>query len=200
MKNALKFPIIVSHKVSLKKLSGVIEIKGKIKTGMVRIGFNEVGIFDRKYERTIWKTECKIIFNGDCSIGHGCRLSVGKDGVLSFGKRFQMTANSSIVCEKEISFGNDCLVSWECLFIDNDYHSLYDETGKITNEAAPIIIGDHVWFGCRCTVLKRVVIQNNSVVAAGSIVNRRFSEAGVLIAGHPATIVKRNINWGPREG
>jgi serine acetyltransferase len=36
---------------------------------------------------------------------------------------------------------------------------------------------------------------NNSVVATGSVVVKKFMEEGVTIAGNPTKIVKRGINW-----
>ena len=39
-KDAIKFPVVVSHKTIFKELKGSIKLE-KIKTGMVRIGFGE---------------------------------------------------------------------------------------------------------------------------------------------------------------
>ena len=42
---------------------------------------------------------------------------------------------------------------------------------------------------------KNVSIADNSIVGWGSIVTRRFDEPNVVIAGIPARIVKRGIDW-----
>ena len=53
-----------------------------------------------------------------------------------------------------------------------------------------IKIGDNVWIGWNCTVLKGVQIGKNSVVAAGSVVLRGKYPNNSLIAGNPAKVVK----------
>lgn len=55
IKNAFKLPIFVRYNVCCESLSGKVEIKssGGIFRRMMTIGFGEVGIFDKKHERTI---------------------------------------------------------------------------------------------------------------------------------------------------
>ena len=45
---------------------------------------------------------------------------------------------------------------------------------------------------------KNVKIADNSIVGWGSIVTKEFNEPNVIIAGIPAKIVKRGINWDRR--
>lgn len=47
-KQAVKLPILVSNKVYLKSLLGKIIIECPISTGLIQIGYGEVGIFDNK--------------------------------------------------------------------------------------------------------------------------------------------------------
>ena len=44
-------------------------------------------------------------------------------------------------------------------------------------------------------ILKNTKISDNSIIGAGAIVNKKFEEKNVIIAGVPAGIIKRNINW-----
>ena len=53
-----------------------------------------------------------------------------------------------------------------------------------------IKIGDNVWIGWNCTVLKGVQIGENSVVAAGSVVLKGIYPNNSLIAGNPAKVIK----------
>ena len=112
LRTALKFPLIISPFVKIKSLKGEIIIKNcEIKTGMIRIGFGDVGIFDRIFSRTIIQLDGKIIFYGDTSIGHGSKISVGENGILEMGENFTITAETSIVCHKKIKFGNNVLIA-----------------------------------------------------------------------------------------
>ena len=187
--------MIISAKTKLSCMGGKVELRGgKVCPGMVRIGFGYVGIFDYDVSRTIWENYGNIIFWGGTKIGHGCKVSCAETGVITFGKNFNCTAESQFVCADRITIGNDCLVSWQNLFMDTDFHHIVHRSKEKINHL-PIIIGDNVWVGCRCTILKGVNIPDNSVVAAGSVVKKRFQGANLLIAGEAAGERATDICW-----
>lgn len=198
LKHAMKLPILISYNTWLKDTKGSIKINKKdIKTGMIKIGFGDVGVFDAKKSRSIWeqKGDSIVNFEGNAKIGHGSKISVSKGSNLSFGENFIITAESSIICQNKIVFGDECLVSWENLFMDSDFHDIYDDQGNIINKSEPIIVGDKVWFGCRNTVLKGSKIPNETVIGTGSVINKKFYVENILIAGVPGKIIMDNINW-----
>lgn len=102
LKQAIKLPIFLSRKVYLRKISGKIVLEGDVYPGMVRIGFNDVGIFDNKVSRTILTIFGTLIFKGEADIGHGSKLSVGGNGVLVLGENFKISAESSIIADASI--------------------------------------------------------------------------------------------------
>lgn len=56
-------------------------------------------------------------------------------------------------------------------------------------------IGNHVWLCQNTSILKYVNIPSNTVVAYGSVVTKSLTDENVIIAGNPAKIVKKNVNW-----
>ena len=196
IKIAVKIPIFLSKNVYLSSVKGDIDIEtDKIKTGMIKIRFGGVGIFDKKYSRTIWQNNGgKVVFRGITNIGHGSRISVNQNATLIFGKNFCITAESQVICSKKISFGNDVLISWQCLFMDTDFHKIY-KNNMIKNENKAIEIGNHVWIGCRNTILKGVNIADNCVIAANSNVVKSIEQKNSIIAGNPAKMIENNIQW-----
>ncbi len=168
-----------------------------IRTGLIQFGYGNVGIFDNKKSRSIWEVSGTVIFKGRCNIGHGSKISVGNYGRLILGKNFIISAETSIVTFTEIEFGNNCLLSWDILVVDTDFHKIKDEFGNIINKPKPIIIGDRVWIGCRCLILKGTVIPNSCVIGADSIVNRELEKESCLYVGGPCKMVKENISWEP---
>lgn len=80
--------------------------------------------------------------------------------------------------------------------MDTDFHIIRDlakvDEGK--REKA-VVIGSHVWIGCRATILKGTHILDDSVIAAGAVVSKKIESQSVLIAGNPALIKKTNITW-----
>ena len=193
LKTALKLPVFVSHRTFLRELHGKIMLPEKVNTAMIKIGFGDVGHYDRKRSRSIWQVSGTVAFGGKASIGHGSKLSVR--GNLTLGADFNMTAESTIVCAHQISFGNDCLLSWDILIMDTDEHPIINQDGIRTNPDKPILVGNHVWIGCKCMLLKGTEIPNNTVVAAGTLSTSAFSGKNQIVGGNPPTILKNNVRW-----
>lgn len=96
----------------------------------------------------------------------------------------------------KISIGNDCKLSYAVEIKATDAHTVYDkETLEVLNPPKDIKIGNHVWISRGCFITKGAVIPNNCIVGANSLVNKNFEEENCIIAGSPAKIVKREINW-----
>ncbi|MCU6600465.1 acyltransferase [Peribacillus frigoritolerans] len=194
IKMGLKLPVLVSHQVHLKALNGQLLIENPTRFG-VRIGFGDVGIFDKQKSRGIWQVNGKVVFMGKSHLGHGAKISVGKNGVLKFGDNFTITAESSIICNKSISFGKETLISWENLIMDTDFHTINDADGNKINHDGSIHIGNHVWIGSRCTILKGAQIPDETVIASNSVITRKYSGNNLVIGGNPPKVLKENITW-----
>jgi acetyltransferase-like isoleucine patch superfamily enzyme len=196
LKDAIKLPILISHRVFLLKTKGTIKIESPIHRGMINIGYGEVGIFDMKHSRSVWEVSGEIIFKGRANIGHGSKISVGKNGILELGENFRITAESAIASHKHIKFGADCLISWDCLIMDTDFHKIIQD-GHIINSPEPVIIGQKVWIGCRNLILKGAIIADNSIIGANSMVSKDISNKSGLFVGNPIKHYKENVRWEP---
>ena len=192
-KTAMKLPVVVSHRTYLRELHGKVVLPEKVERAMIKIGFGDVGHYDRKRSRGIWQVSGTVSFGGKASIGHGSKLSVR--GHLSFGTDFNMTAESTIVCAKEITFGDDCLVAWDVLVMDTDEHPLYNKEDNRINPDKPIVVGNHVWIGCKCVLLKGAEVPNDTVLAAGTLLKSAFAGEQQVIGGNPPSILKRDVHW-----
>ena len=190
---AILFPVRISNRVSLLKTEGKIKFECPVVPGMIKIGYGEVGIFDKRYSRTVWQVSGEVIFRGAANIGHGSKLSVS--GKLILGNEFSISAESAIIASNHVEFGDNCLLSWDILIMDTDFHDIKDKTGCIINPASPIKIGNKVWIGCRSLVLKGVTIADNSVVAANSTVTKSITQANAVHGGEPLRVLKEDISW-----
>lgn len=190
---AIKLPVMVSHRTYLRELHGKVVLPEHPHTAMIKLGFGDVGHYDRKRSRTIWQVSGEVVFAGKASIGHGSKISVR--GKLTLGDRFNVTAESTIVCAKEITFGDDCLVSWDVLVMDTDEHPVMNAANERINPDKPIRVGNHVWIGCKCMLLKGAELPNDTVLAAGTQLRSSFAGGQQIIGGNPASILKREVHW-----
>ena len=157
---------------------------------MVRIGFHEVPIIPK--QKTFLKIRGSLMFEGTAHIGKGSRIVVGKGARVELGDNFAISASSYINCYKRIKTGRDIQLSWGDLLMDGDAHLIYDIDGNVINESKEIVLGDKIWIGCDCKVLKGAVIPNNCVVGANSVVTAGSGmEQDSLIVGSPAKSVKK---------
>lgn len=187
--------MFISNKVVFNSVNGKVILKtDKIRTGMVKIGFGYVGIFDKNMSRSMYENNGTIVFRGVTNIGHGSKISVGKNAIIDFGDNFAITAESQICSQKKISFGDNVLISWDCLIMDTDWHKIIKD-GKQVNGNREICISNNVWIGCRSTILKGVFIPDGCVVAANSNVVRSIDDDCCIIAGNPAKKVKDEVEW-----
>ncbi len=188
---AIKLPIWVSHRVAFGCLGGRVEI-GECRSGIVQIGFDRTGMFDENVQ-SVWHISGCIKFLGKARIGPAMKLKVS--GELFLGKNFRAGNNMSIYCSEHIRFGSDCLLSWDVLLMDNDFHEIRDFSGQVINQSRPIIFGDNVWIGCRSTVIKGAGSADSCVIAAGTLLNKRLGFCNSIIGGRPLKVLKENIVW-----
>lgn len=167
LKQAYKLPILI-YKGKIKN-SGTIIIKGDIKSGMIRLGFNMVSIFPNN--GIILENRGKIVFNGPASIGNNSAISVNQTGLLEFGEGFIASSGLRIACYHHITFENRCLVGWNTMLLDTSFHGL---TNHKTNEVnrkgfGPIYVGENVWIANGCKIYKGVIIPKFCVVGGDTI-------------------------------
>ena len=193
-KTAVKFPVFVSKHVRFRYLGGTVTIKNP-STGCIRLGYDRVSVFDNKKSRSLWQVKGKVEFDGEASLGHGFKLDVNDKGVISFGDKFCLVAESSIICYKRISFGEDCLLSWDVLIMDTDLHKIFNSENEQTNQNKDIVLGNHTWIGCRSTILKGSYIPNGTIIAAQSLVHNNLKCENCIYGGSPLSLLKKDIYW-----
>lgn len=169
-------------------------------------------LLDSAYSDYRTEEESKRIFIDEESM-IGCNFIFESDsGVIKIGKRTFINAGTNIISINEIEIGDDVTIGWNIYIYDHDSHSLdyrfrkddierqredfYANRNFIfskdwsTVKSAPVKICNKVWIGFNAIILKGVTIGEGAIVAAGAVVTKDVP-AWTVVAGNPATIVKK---------
>lgn len=173
-----------THKAFIsRKKNTIIDIVGSLTLGsMHQRGFGRSTLL-------LMSEYSELHVKGGFSCHYGCDIQIFEGGKLYLGSGF-INADTKIRCRNKIVIGDGVAISHNILIIDCNGHNLdgKEDVGK------PIHIGNHVWIGSKCMILKGVTIGDNSVIAAGTIVTKDVPP-NVLYGGNPGRIIRENCTW-----
>ena len=195
-RQAIRLPILL-YKPHLLKCKGKIELRpdnGRIRYGMVRMGFRHASIYPNS--GITWENHGgTIIYRGQCVLGNNTYMSFGPKTTVDFGHGFSNAAGLKLVSYRGIKFGQFCRFGWNCLCMDTNIHPLYDMVGKKYKPASGRIeIGDHNWFGTECKVMHSVVTPERCIWGMGTTVTRGcVKKPYCVMGGNPVRIICENV-------
>ena len=188
LKGLLKMPITINYGSKF-KCKGSIVFSQPLQPNMLKINYgNTINVAKGG----------KIIFTGVKScFNYKNAVLVHENAVLEIGDNFMANGEAEFNCKKRLKFGDDVLISVHTMFLDTDYHPIFNLQGERINQDKEIIIGNKVWIGCNVTILKGSVIGNNIIVGAGSIISGKLLSENSIYGGNPIKVIKDDITWHP---
>ena len=128
-------------------------------------------------------------------IGEKCNILesvvISNPDKVSLGKRVSIHQFCYLDGQGEIEIGNDVAIANHVKILTGD-HVFKNNDVAIKDqgiEIDKITIKDNVWIGAGATILKGVVIGENSIIGAQSLVNKNIPP-NVIAAGVPCKVVK----------
>lgn len=205
MNNDLNFNIKgINNKVVLvedgveipyKNLKGIkIDIKGSDNKVVIELPSNFIAtsivILGNSNYLHIKPTKHRTIRHTTFGLDNGATIKIGSG--LSVYRKLNIVSKN----HKVIEIGDECMIARDVVIRNDDGHVILDnKTGEVLNIPDDIFIGNKVWIGLRCVILKGARISDGSVVGAMSLVNKKFEEKNILIAGVPAKKIRGDISW-----
>lgn len=128
----------------------------------------------------------------------GTELCIENSGnTISIGEHTKILGKTHLAALEgtKIEIGKDCLFSSDIHFRTGDSHSVLDMEGRRINDSRDILIGEHVWVGTKVICLKGAAVPAHSIVGAGALVTKDFSQPHCVLAGNPARVVKTGVDW-----
>jgi acetyltransferase-like isoleucine patch superfamily enzyme len=137
----------------------------------------------------------KLRIGGEFVLGQGTKLFASAGATLNINGRLNLTASgitchSTIMAEKSVEIGYDCIISWGCFLSDSNWHDLSG-----SERTRQVNIGDRVWIAHDVSVMPDAKIGDGCVVGAKSLVTGKEYLPSSLLAGIPARVIRKNVTW-----
>lgn len=169
----------------------------------VRVGPGTVITGEHAFRRLRSGRDPALVVGRDCDLDQ-VQFSYGLDGYIEIGD-LCVFSNAIFMCEQEIRVGDRVVLGWNTYLADSDFHPV-DGLARIEDTIAcsppgaardlprpkvrhaPVRIGDDVWVGPACTILKGVHIGDGAFVEPGSVVTSDVAPRA-RVMGNPARVI-----------
>jgi len=141
----------------------------------------------------------KLILNPNTSLCTGVYISVWNGMSLEIGRGTYIGNDVFIASSLGMKIGEEGLIGLGTTIMDYDGHPI------ISDEKSPplslrggnkrrVTIGDRVWIGFHCSILKGVTIGEGAIVGSHSVVTEDVP-AHSIVAGNPARVIRTGVTW-----
>lgn len=182
--------------------------KKRIKRNATIIGTGQWFIRTSNASLSFGSTKNDIIINSNVWLWG--TLASQSNGKIIIEENVKIGDNSYIGSVESVIIGKNTVISTNVTIMDNNNHPVNPDDrlsychlvqtpyrGWKYSNSKPINIGQNVWIGTNARINKGVIIGDNSIVAANSVVTKDIPPNSIA-AGNPAKIVKTNIDSEPR--
>lgn len=109
---------------------------------------------------------------------------------VSIGESFYSNYNLTILDGAKVTFGDNVFIAPNCVFSTAGHAIDSEQRNQGLEIALSITVGNSVWIGANVTVLPGVTIGNDTIIGAGSVVNKDIPD-GVIAAGVPCKVIRK---------
>lgn len=134
------------------------------------------------FKKLLGKTTDNFYIRGNFYCDYGYNIEIGDN--------FYANHNLTILDCAKVKFGNNVLIAPNCSFYTATHPIDVEERLSWQEVAFPITIEDNVWIGGNVCVLPDVTIGKNSIIGAGSVVNKNIPQ-NVIAAGNPCKVIRK---------
>lgn len=116
------------------------------------------------------------------AINESNNIAVKKGGQLIIGKDTYITRATIAVLER-VEIGENCILGEGLKIFDHNHKYTLEpfSVSKTEFKTAPIKLGDNVWTGANCIILKGVTIGDNVILGAGCVIHKDVPANTVVI-------------------
>lgn len=126
--------------------------------------------------------KAKLFIDKNLRMHNGAKIRVRQSGMVNIGKNFGMSNGCVVTSYNKIVIGDDVMLGPNVLIYDQDHD--YSVKGGVKSKkykTSPIKIGNNVWIGANSLILRGTVIEDDCIIAGGSVVKGRVEKQTLLI-------------------
>lgn len=127
-----------------------------------------------------------IRIDGSLTLRSGSLLACREQATIEAKGSVFINRNCYLVAHEGIFLGSGVTIGPSTCIVDHD-HDRYNN-GKMVSK--PVYIGNNVWIGANCLILKGVTIGDNCIVAAGSVVTKNIPANSTLVQKRSDTLIQ----------
>lgn len=158
--------------------------------GSGTIIFNDNAVSFQEKTKLIIDHGGKIIIEGEVRMYTNSYIHCGDKAEIVIGNNTYFNDGLKISSKHRICIGSNCAISNDVTIMDSDFHIIENED----NVESGVCIGNHVWIGANCIILKNVKVGDNCIIGAGAIVTQSIPDNSVA-AGVPAKVIRQVGGW-----
>lgn len=187
-----------------KYIFGVVRVvNGFLKSTFVNLthwNSAHIGIpaFISPYTELTFNYGSKVQIGRNLKMRSASKIRVRSGATLSIGDGFNMSGRNWITARDSVVIGDNVTFGPGTIIYDHD-HDFSTENGIREGKylTAPVKIGNNVWIGADCIILRGTEVGDNCVIGAGTVLKGKY-ESNLMIYQRRETQVKTRM-YQPEE-
>lgn len=127
-------------------------------------------------------SSAKLFIDENVMINESNYITLKKSAELKIGRATYIT-RATISCIERVEIGDNCILGEGLKIFDHNHNYTAQPfvVSKTEFNTAPVKIGNNVWTGANCIILKGVTIGNNVILGAGCIIYKDVPDNSIII-------------------
>lgn len=124
----------------------------------------------------------EITIHENVYINESNHITIKRNGKFIIGKNSYLT-RGTFSCLERVEIGENCLLGEGMKLFDHNHQYSTDPfvVHKTDFNTAPIKIGNNVWSGANCVILKGVTIGDNVILGAGCVIHKDVPANSIVL-------------------
>ena len=145
-----------------------------------RVKYNLVGKISKGFELRLFN-KSRVTCGRNIVIRNGVKIRCNNTGNVYIGDGVGLNNNCLINSMDSIAIGKNTIIGQDVKMYDRDHNYKEEGNRRYTGfKTSPITIGENVWIGSGCIILRGSDIGNNCVIAAGTVVKGKIPENKIV--------------------